>query len=186
MKSAYRIDLTGQVFGSLTVLAFDRTHVSPGGQKTPRWLCQCACGNTKSVAAPNLRNGNSKSCGCGERAPGRSRILSGKPTWLGEMLSVYRRGALDRGFAFDLTVEQFETLVGQDCYYCGAVPSERVLADRKFGGNYLANGIDRKDSSLGYFLENCVPCCTTCNVMKMALSAEQFIEHARRIAAHAR
>lgn len=186
MSPAFQIDMTGQTFGELTVVKFDRTHVSPGGQRTPRWLCQCSCGNTKSVAGPNLRNGNTKSCGCKERAPGRSRILSGKPTWLGEMLSVYRRGASDRGFLFDLTVEQFETLVGANCYYCGAAPSERALPERKVGGNYLANGIDRKDSSLGYFFGNCVPCCTTCNVMKMALTAEQFIEHAKRIAAHAR
>ena len=28
------------------------------------WVCQCACGNIKSVGRPNLTGGSSKSCGC--------------------------------------------------------------------------------------------------------------------------
>ena len=28
------------------------------------WICQCSCGNIKSVSGSNLRNGRSTSCGC--------------------------------------------------------------------------------------------------------------------------
>lgn len=28
------------------------------------WLCECKCGNTTSTSSVDLRNGNSKSCGC--------------------------------------------------------------------------------------------------------------------------
>ncbi len=31
------------------------------------WLCQCDCGNSKEVMGGNLRNGNTRSCGCNRR-----------------------------------------------------------------------------------------------------------------------
>lgn len=49
-------DLTGQRFGSWTVLERDGT-VHP-----TRWICKCDCGTIRSVSLPALRNG-STSCG---------------------------------------------------------------------------------------------------------------------------
>lgn len=49
----------GRSFGRLTVLA-DRGFVK--GRHF--WLCECACGNTKSVSHGNLVDGNTRSCGC--------------------------------------------------------------------------------------------------------------------------
>lgn len=53
------IDLTGQTFGRWTVLrrAENRRNLTC-------WLCSCSCGTTKEVRSTQLRNGNSKSCGC--------------------------------------------------------------------------------------------------------------------------
>lgn len=51
-------DLTGQVFGRLKVLFKD------GNIKPPRWICECACGETKSIRANKLLSGWTKSCGC--------------------------------------------------------------------------------------------------------------------------
>lgn len=58
------IDLTNRQFGRLTVVKRVGTYTSPKGGKTPIWLCQCECGNCIEVMASNLRNGNTKSCGC--------------------------------------------------------------------------------------------------------------------------
>lgn len=55
------LDLTGQVFGRLTVLSED-TQTAVG--KRRRWRCVCFCGVTKSVAQQELRYGHSRSCGC--------------------------------------------------------------------------------------------------------------------------
>lgn len=49
-------DLTGQRFGSWTVLERDGT-IHP-----TRWICKCDCGTIRSVSLPALRNG-STSCG---------------------------------------------------------------------------------------------------------------------------
>lgn len=57
------IDLTGQTFGRLTVLERDMT--KPRGQgKGVYWICQCSCGNKKSVRTDKLKNKDTQSCGC--------------------------------------------------------------------------------------------------------------------------
>lgn len=53
------IDLTGQVYGCLTVLSL----VGRANGAT-RWLCLCKCGVRKEVSGGNLRSGNTVSCGC--------------------------------------------------------------------------------------------------------------------------
>ncbi len=60
------IDLTDQKFGRLTVL--ERTK-NQGIQ--PTWLCQCECGNQIVTQAGNLKNGNTKSCGCLKKETGK-------------------------------------------------------------------------------------------------------------------
>lgn len=52
-------DLTGQKFGRLTVIGID----DKGTRKT-YWLCQCDCGNFKSVRTDSLTGGLIRSCGC--------------------------------------------------------------------------------------------------------------------------
>lgn len=55
-------DITGQTFGKLTVIdcagKLDGRHYY--------WNCKCECGNEKIVLGTSLRNGNTKSCGCGK------------------------------------------------------------------------------------------------------------------------
>lgn len=55
------IDLTGQQFGSLTVIKRAQENDNSGH---PLWECQCECGNITTVRGSRLRNGNTKSCGC--------------------------------------------------------------------------------------------------------------------------
>jgi hypothetical protein len=50
-------DITGVRFGRLTPISVS---YSPDA----RWLCQCDCGNRKDIAARNLFNGRTRSCGC--------------------------------------------------------------------------------------------------------------------------
>lgn len=59
-------DLTGQQFHRLTVIS--RAPNFPGGNRTARWHCICACGQETISSATELRNGRAKSCGCYSRA----------------------------------------------------------------------------------------------------------------------
>lgn len=53
------IDLTGRVFGRLTVVR--RSFTKKG---KVYWICQCECGNERSIAGCSLKLGLSSSCGC--------------------------------------------------------------------------------------------------------------------------
>ena len=63
-------NLIGQKFNRLTVIKRDLIKV-----KGTNWICKCECGKIKSVFAPDLKKGHTKSCGCwkGEIAGNRKR-----------------------------------------------------------------------------------------------------------------
>lgn len=54
------IDLTGKVFGRLTVISRNGSD----SHKNAKWLCQCTCGSKKAITSGSLRNKRTQSCGC--------------------------------------------------------------------------------------------------------------------------
>ena len=60
--SRKKLDLTGQRYGKLSVLA----PAENSGKRTA-WLCRCDCGEEKVVSTAKLRDGRRTSCGCGQR-----------------------------------------------------------------------------------------------------------------------
>lgn len=54
------IDMTGERYGRLTVLYYDKN--SPPG--STHWICKCDCGNIISALRDSLISGGVKSCGC--------------------------------------------------------------------------------------------------------------------------
>lgn len=79
----------------------------------------------------------------------------------------YKNNAKQRGFEFLLSEEEFYNIVTDiGCYYCG-------------NDTYI--GIDRKNSDIGYNLNNCVPCCSVCNRIKNVFEEKDFLNHVKRI-----
>ena len=78
-----------------------------------------------------------------------ARTVKGK--WHRFKAEAKRDGKLEELY---ITFEDFERFQSQKCHYC-----ESDLPE-------TGRGIDRKDSSIGYTVENCVPCCWTCNNTK--------------------
>lgn len=67
-------DLTGQVFGYLTVV---RRAENKYGRTC--WLCRCECGKEKEATARDLKAGKVKSCGCRSRDHSHNRVdLTGR------------------------------------------------------------------------------------------------------------
>lgn len=60
---SHAIDITGQRFGSLTVVG--RAEKRPGEHHS-YWLCRCECGRTRRVAKPNLVARGDLPCTCRE------------------------------------------------------------------------------------------------------------------------
>lgn len=81
---------------------------------------------------------------------------------------VYARNANRRGHLFEISLDEYQSIVCQPCRYCGAHDE--------------VNGIDQVVAGAGYTLVNCVPCCTICNRMKSDNSVAVFVQHALRIA----
>ncbi len=58
------IDLAGKRFGRLLVTHRAGTYISPSGNQSPLWACQCSCGKRVSVRYGSLASGGTGSCGC--------------------------------------------------------------------------------------------------------------------------
>lgn len=86
----------------------------------------------------------------------------------------YRWASKQKNRTFNLSVDFFKKIIKKPCHYCGGYSTEY---DPKSRGN----GIDRKDSSIGYVENNCVPCCSRCNFIKNNMSGTEFIKHIRQI-----
>lgn len=89
---------------------------------------------------------------------------------VGLKLTNYKSGAKSRGIDWRLTKDQFLSFWQLPCFYCGDAVD--------------TIGLDRIDSNKCYEIGNIVPCCRTCNVMKLAIPREIFIQHCQKIVSH--
>ena len=173
------IDLANKRFGKLLVLK--RAKNTNRGQT--RWKCRCDCGNTIITRSTNLRQGDTKSCGCSQKEivqkQGLSNKLPDNQSAKNRLYDSYKKSAKNREIFFDLTQKQFESFLQQTCFYCGQVPTTLFNWDGR--SNFLYNGIDRVDNSKGYVSENCKSCCSTCNFMKREMSKDCFLNHINQI-----
>jgi len=157
-------------FGQWTVLR----RVEQGNHRT-RWICRCSCGNERHVEQNNLRSGGSTKC--------RDCITRGDSGFKA-ILRQYKSNSVIREIAWELADDEAKVLFQGECHYCGIIPSRirrchtKVITNK---GDFIFNGIDRKDSQKNYTIENCVSCCKQCNYMKRDTSYEQFLEQIKRI-----
>lgn len=174
------IDITGQTFGKLKVIKKIDTPHKIKDKNRAYFLCQCDCGKLTNVAGKELRSGYRKSCGCNRKhtEKDRPRLSSARAVYR----AIYRDG--------DLLFEDFLILSQQNCFYCNDPPSNlsNVFKNRssctsfaKEYGNFIYNGLDRIDSNLPHNKDNVVPCCYSCNIMKLDMSVIKFKEHIQKI-----
>lgn len=167
------------IFGKLIVI---NSIPSMTLSKTSRaqFEVKCECGLEFKAIGTNLRNGVTTSC---KKCSFKNRELN-KSTKVSQIEQLYNHNIVIRckdskkEIINNLSLTDFEVLIFQNCYYCGDKPKPSLrFKNRKYlnSETILINGIDRIDSDLGYSIENCVPCCTTCNKMKMDLKQNEFI-----------
>ncbi len=172
------IDERGNRYGRLLV----RELVSEnyGSRRGASWWCDCDCGNRIPARGIMLRAKHTKSCGCVNRERLSARRL---PEGEAAFNIVYRKvqgGATKRNLVWELTKDQVRQLVTAPCHYCGIAPVRCVT---RWTGNFSWNGVDRKDSRLGYTVKNCVTACSSCNSMKCSIPYEDFVARIKRMAA---
>ena len=160
----------GDVYGKWTVMSKNDTR---------KVECKCDCGNISEVGIFQLQNGLSKSCGCTRFGSTRNNKA---PGYAGQhaLFLGYKRAAADRNYNWELSREEFNILTKNNCNYCGNAPSS-ISNNRTLNGQYLYNGIDRKDNNMGYTSDNSVTCCKICNFAKNDRSYTDFMEWIRRV-----
>lgn len=133
---------TGDTYGSYTVIVDHGYRVKPGGGHPAHWVrCRCVCNVERDIPLGNLRNGNSKSCGCLKKKKG-----VGSPThltWRGMMarcLNPKATGYTRYGGA-GVTVHK------------PWLKFENFLEDMGYRPEGLT--LDRIDGTLGYSPSNC-------------------------------
>jgi|HubBroStandDraft_6_1064221.scaffolds.fasta_scaffold413591_2 hypothetical protein len=77
-------------------------------------------------------------------------------TKIGNRFNSAKSKAKQRKKEWTLTLQEYAALVSVPCFYCGGL----------LGQVTRSSGLDRLDSSKGYFLGNCVSCCGICNRIK--------------------
>ncbi len=84
--------------------------------------------------------------------------------------SAYKSDTIKRDIPFNLTQEEFTSIIMQRCYLCGYKQRQGI-------------GIDRFDNTIReYTLNNCKPCCASCNNAKFNYEYTTFIGHCAAIA----
>lgn len=176
------------------------------GQKINNWLileksnksyyykCQCICGKIKDVYYYSLKSNNSISCGCifkEDRIKDLQNFIKSSNKFpnqkengvaaFNECYNNYRTSAKTRKLEFNLSKEQFKKITEKNCYYCNTEPKQFLKSSKIKYGNYIHNGIDRKDNKVGYTLENSLPCCSSCNYLKRDLEYNEFINRINKI-----
>lgn len=184
----------GCKYGRLTIIEKSQ---KKGRHGQSYYICKCDCGDITETSGGSMNSGSTKSCGCynKERVQESHRLGIGESTY-NRIEKTYQRNAKNRKIPYILSKEQFRFLISQNCHWCGEEPKPKNHyysdGDRNRIGIevteewakkqwVLVNGIDRVDSSLGYRIENCVPCCFLCNEMKMDKSEIEFLEHMEKI-----
>lgn len=113
---------------------------------------------------------------------------NGKRLGVGEaafnhLFDSYARKGIERGYSFELKEDEFRKLTKENCHYCGKEPSN-IWKKKLYNGFYIYNGIDRKDNSKGYTIDNCVACCGMCNISKHHHGYEEYKEWIKRSYLH--
>lgn len=149
--------------------AVKRIRLQKGIEKSGRWYwqCICECGKERVILEKYFADGSIFSCGCTQL----KQLSNGEPTQNLHLFN-YKRGAHSRDLEFNLTKEEFNFITSQNCYYCNAEPIEKGNGRHKI----KLNGVDRIDNDVGYFIDNCVSCCTNCNFIKSNKSLEEFYD----------
>lgn len=156
-------DYGGMVFGD-HIKVIEKVpkpdHISKKGRY---WKCVCLKCNLISIR----RSGSfGNACSCHYK-------LNGDTASMRSLIARYKASAKKRNFPFDLSNDMCCKLFKSNCYYCNMTPLQLHYAHPS-SMPYCYNGIDRKDSRLGYIESNAVPCCKVCNLRKGKMSFDEF------------
>lgn len=177
-------DLTGQKFGRLTILKRDESKPKGCG-KPVFWICECDCGNVKSIRGDHIKSGATQSCGCLQKEKSRAALIKdltgqkfGRLTVINQDIRVkgheaYWNCICDCGNKVIVSGYQLRTGRTKSC---GCYNKERItetrlidLTNQRFDRlTVLERDLSRKNEGKIYWICKC-DCGNLCSVSSSAL-----------------
>lgn len=174
----------GTVFSRLTVLEETAPKLTEGGGSRKCYKVRCECGKTFITIGTSLKHKRVTECSsCAyQKRPQSTKRLTQEER-------MFTKTIVDRckahNIPYSITAADYITVAKKACHYCGAPPIIKGAHMTRHAEIPIpVNGIDRVDNTLGYTIENIVPCCSICNSMKSTLSSEHFLTHIKQIILH--
>lgn len=164
----------GEKLGKITII--NQYYVPIKHQSELRVDYVCECGN-KTLNKAYQKVKTQKMC---KKCRNTNFYKVNLETSFNALFNDYVQSATRRKLVFTLSKDEFKTLTKENCFYCGCYPAS-IRRPKATSGEYVYNGIDRKNNSIGYVLDNCVSCCKTCNFAKHQLGYNEFLNHVKRI-----
>lgn len=170
----------GDRFGKLTAIEFSHRE---GKKGIAFYKFKCDCGNITVKNGTSARRGHTQSCGCNYDERWLKNInLFSKEQHKTHLFNRYKKAAKNRNLSFNLDKEDFDKFLFNECLYCSETNSNKCTLKSIKGPIVLEyNGIDRIDSSLGYFNENCITACVDCNRSKFNYDINFFLNHVENV-----
>jgi hypothetical protein len=147
-----RIDLTGHVFGRLTVVSF--SHKDKSGHSC--WHCKCECGKEIIVSFGQLKQGITRSCGCLRREMASINNSKHGDSHGGKQSRLYRIWMGMRSRCNNPHSKDFYLYGKRGIAVCESWDAYENFRDWALSKGYNNKlSIDRVDSNLGYSPDNC-------------------------------
>ena len=165
----------GTIFNKVKVIDFAYTVKSRA-----YYFTECMTCGTESIRRMDHIKTNPEYCkNCKDKMTAKPKVES----VINTIYSGYRTNANSRSISFEITKDDFTKLISQNCFYCNQKPVESQFSKstNRTDIKFLHNGVDRLNSNVGYILENCVPCCSMCNLIKNKFSIEDFLNKIKQI-----
>lgn len=144
-------DIIGKKFGRLTIIK--RIYNDKRGYS--RWLCKCGCGKERIVFGHNLKNGNTKSCGCLQREISQKMGFGNIKHGHSQNNRTYRTWQHMKERCVNPHNKDYKDYGGRGITVCERwMKFENFLEDM---GEHPSFGysLDRIKNKLGYYKENC-------------------------------
>ena len=174
-----RYNLIGKTYGLLRVI--DPAPKKDVKSRCQYWICECQCGNKKTVRSAHLRQGLTKSCGCLlKRRAGDHPNWGGCGEISGDFFWSIVAHAKQRNISVEITIQQIWDLFltqNRKCALSGLDLTFQSTSRNRDGSASL----DRKDSSKGYSIDNVWWVHKNINTMKWDFSVEEFKFYCKRV-----
>lgn len=166
-------DLSGIRYGRWTVISYSHGDA----HRTRYWLCRCDCGVEQAIRGRNLREGQSRSCGCHTNTGYGN--LSG--SYWATVISNARNRRMGE-IPVEITIQYASNLLDMQDHKCAltgiTIQGARLWKDRKI----QTASLDRIDSNRGYLEDNVQWVHKDVNNMKGNFDQDYFIQLCKLIA----